>query len=264
MGNFVYHTSRDLNRLRYVYPPGFTTLQQRKHYPFIHQIPRYETSIIPDCQFWVKADAGIGLSGATVNLWADQSGNANNLTSGAATISENGVIFNGTTNYLAGNLSIQFNSKPSDVFVRAQYVEPLTPDDRWLINILQAPEADPTHGISIFRDLNSSSIFGENTATGVGSTSLVTSDGQGSPATFELRSNPTNIIVAVNSIESSPGPSPSSLNLGKISLAAGLTSLLAIQPNTYLNCIIYEVVIFSRVLNTTERNIVTNYLARWG
>jgi len=69
--------------------------------------PRQLTNI----RGWYKADTGITLSGPNVNMWADQSGNGNNLfaTAFAGSFTTNPPTYNATGNPLGG-ASIDFDT----------------------------------------------------------------------------------------------------------------------------------------------------------
>jgi hypothetical protein len=76
--------------------------------PFIKSFDSFNPASISDLKVWLKGDSGITLVGGEVDVWADQSGNGNNVSAASAinrpTIatrnSKNVVVFNGSTKWL--------------------------------------------------------------------------------------------------------------------------------------------------------------------
>jgi hypothetical protein len=76
--------------------------------PFIKSFDSFNPASISDLKVWLKGDSGITLVGGEVDVWADQSGNGNNVSAATAinrpTIStrngKNVLVFNGSTKWL--------------------------------------------------------------------------------------------------------------------------------------------------------------------
>jgi hypothetical protein len=118
----------DLNRYRFTYPVGFTSVVKSKSYPFLHITPNLLTASLPipldapliysaSMLAWYRSDSVI-LSGSLVISMLDKSGNNRHLTNSLPTPllyptyikndplinNQPSVIFNGITNFLSGTI----------------------------------------------------------------------------------------------------------------------------------------------------------------
>jgi hypothetical protein len=94
--------------------------------PFIKSFDSFTPASISDLKVWLKGDSGITLVGGEVDVWADQSGNGNNVSAPAAinrpTLStrngKNALVFNGNNKVLQ-NLTAQLlrNSGAATIIV---------------------------------------------------------------------------------------------------------------------------------------------------
>jgi hypothetical protein len=288
MGNFYVSTTRDLNRLKYIYPTFVKTADRRKIYPFIHQQPRFETTYIPDCMVWYRADAGVVSSGADVSFWADQSGTGMDLTVGHASLSDSGGIsFDGAADYLIGNGGpVQFfQNGNSDTFLRVAY----TRDNVYygvFMDCTQQGGSFNIHGPGFHRNAYFTTnkinpfMLGDNSTGPVWDLDAIPANdgtpGSTNTTTFELRTynpyqpNPNVVYMLANGVSGFNNDSvhhlPQQGNIGQVVFGAQphVSTPLTVLAGTFMKCIIYEAVVFARVLSDAERSIVMAWISRWG
>jgi hypothetical protein len=227
---------------------------------------------ISGCQLWLDgADpAGYGVipaNGATVSTWADKSGNARNVTgSGTPTfLSGGGINFNGTNAFYT-NTNFAYNLSTRSVFLVAkvntykQYAG--------LITFIPNPTSD----------VDQNSITGMSVETAA-NTSLSFNQYLGGPAPVYmsvLTASLTNVNLYNDNMNGTIGTGFVNGNtITNITTAtiAGTTSGFGVgtrwQGSMSLSYLftgaIYEIILYSGPLSTTQRQQVEGYLAwKWG
>lgn len=207
---------------------------------------------VPDLALWLDAmdDSTITLSGNSVTRWADKSGLRNDASGGVApTRSSNGVVFDGTTTFLG----TPYTADPSAETIFAVATWTGSTDGSYAIL-----GTDTTAGRSFLVDQSggSASIRWDNWGLGgYARTSGITSNV--SVLTTGLFTG-TRVQTSVNGGTLSATADVSFSGVGRTNIGAGVSS-------AYFNGTIHEVLVYSNVLQTFERQRVEGYLAwKWG
>lgn len=82
----------------------------------------FDPTTLPGCALWLDGadQSSMTFSGANVTVWSDKSGNNRHASNGTSpTIASNGVVFNGTTQYLATPYTSTLTASGETVFVVA-------------------------------------------------------------------------------------------------------------------------------------------------
>lgn len=205
--------------------------------------------------FWVKADAGVTLSGSDVTEWFDQSGNGNdvvpddNLTFIANALNSKPVIsFNGSTSYASFPINLS-SGTPRTIFIVGKYND-VNRQQEGFIALGFSGSWDQGY---VFREAETNNTYyytpgqiAAPTSTSVANYHIVT-----------IQHFP------VGSDNSTMGINGSFGTGGQISLSAVNQGLIARRDtggNEYAYVNIAEIIIYNRALNGTEINQVQSYL----
>jgi hypothetical protein len=223
---------------------------------------------------WLKADAGVTLSGSNVTAWADQSGNGNNATARTANSTFVSSVINGkpvlrfdgtanliTNNFFAHNydtpITIIAVSKASASTVfggesTARYIYGVTNNGGYDAGLTygaygtETPNFSVSFGISYVsgQDIESSAM-GENQ---VGISSSINS---GTEISAFLNGNAVGTADPANQ-------SGGNNSTGAFSIGSEVT--LDQTDSFFCTCDIAEIIIYNRAITTTERQQVEAYL----
>ena len=206
----------------------------------------FDPKEIQGLSLWLKADAGVTLSGSDVTAWADQSGNGRNGIGAGSPILIN--------NELNGKPVIAFNGTSA----RITGPEPTTSLPVTLI-IVAKPLGEEEVGTMYqqYSDVDNMSFYRWNGGllriyNGVdltGATSV--------PSSFQIFSNAIN---GVNSEIYINGRLDSSGDSGNLTPSGNYHLAHWVGGDTYTNMQIAEVIVYNRVLTTPERQQVEAYL----
>jgi hypothetical protein len=210
---------------------------------------------------WLKADAGVTLSGANVTAWADQSGNGNNATSPAiaptfvssSINSKPAISFNNNSSWMQIPQNSIGNSGNISIFVVLNYVSGLAIFNKGDLQTFEATvwEITTTNGFGFVNYEGGE--FSWNTVP----VSLSTN----TPLLFEGFSSAGVSQLAFNGTNSG---SPSSANVGfnNISQYIGIGGggINGANQGNPLNARIAEIIIYNRQVTTPERQQVEAYL----
>ena len=223
---------------------------------------------------WLKADAGVTLSGSNVTAWADQSGNGNNATaSGTPTLVANSLNSKSGISLDGEGSNDGFLTSP--IFSLA-YNTPIS-----LFGVVKASASTVKGDQSAarwFMNKGGSGDFGIGFTFGGYGSSLNFSAILGSIATSDidllgdsLGENQANIASLISNGSTSTfyqnGTSKNSANNSDLDFTNSSNNGFSIgyQAATvdefFGNCIVYELLIYNRALTTQERQQVEAYLA---
>ena len=222
---------------------------------------------------WLKADAGVTLSGSNVTAWADQSGNGNNATaSGTPTLVANSL--NGKSGISLDGEGSNDGFLTSPIFSLA-YNTPIS-----LFGVVKA-SASTVRGDQLaarwFINKGDSGDFGIGFTFGGYDSSLEFSAILGSIATSDtnlsgdsLGENQANIASLISNGSTSTfyqnGTSKNSANNSDFDLTNSSNNgfsigyQAAVVDEFFCNCIVYELLIYNRAITTPERQQVEAYL----
>jgi hypothetical protein len=206
--------------------------------------------------FWVKADAGVTLSGSYVTEWFDQSGNENDIDRrdnllfiSNALNSKPAISFDGTTSYASFPINLS-SGTPRTIFIVGKYNDV---DNR-------GQEGFIALGFSGSWDLGY--VFRES---GTGNTYYYTPGQIAAPTSTSVANYHIVTIkhFPVGSDNSTMGINGSFGGGSQISLSAinqGLIARRDTSGDEYAYVNIAEIIIYNRELNGTEINQVQSYL----
>lgn len=235
----------------------------------------FSPSNISGLSLWLKADAGVTLSGSNVTAWADQSGNGNNATArtGNATLVSsviNGkpvLRFDGASNLITNNFFVHnYNtpitiiavSKASASTVRgeqptARYIAGATNNGGYEFGLSygaydgENPNFANTYGISY---AGSSDI--ESSPMGENEKRIASTINSGSEISFFL--DATLVGTADPAVNWSGG------NNSTGAFSIGSVVVLDEIDEFFCTCDIAEIIIYNRAVTTPERQQVEAYL----
>jgi len=196
---------------------------------------------------WLKADAGVTLSGSNVDTWADQSGNGKDATaSGTArpTYQSSGIggrpaiSFNGTTNRMTGSQVL--TTAPATVFAVVNFSV-----FQEIGSIFQQTN------FALYRGFQPGSNTGFRIFNGVNLSSSNTIP-NGTAVLLEGVANGASSLLFSNGVQRASGDAGSSGISGGYELASNSGS-----PKTM---VIAEILVYSTNLGTDDRQLVENYL----
>jgi hypothetical protein len=232
--------------------------------------------IIPSSSLslWLKADAGVTLSGANVTGWADQSGNGNNATARTANstlvssvINGKPILrFDGTANLITNNFFAHNYNTPITIIAvskaSASTVFSGNPTARYIMGVANngGYSAGLTYGEYETATPNFSVTFGrayvsgqdiESSAMGENQVGLSSSINSGTLISAFLNGN------SVGTADPA-GQSGGGNSTGEFSIGSEVT--LDEADNFFCTCDIAEIIIYSRAITTPERQQVEAYL----
>jgi hypothetical protein len=235
----------------------------------------FSPSNLSSLSLWLKADAGVTLSGSNVTAWADQSGNGNDATAriGNATfvssvINQRPVLrFDGTANLLTNNflvnnyntpLTIIAVSKASGSTVRgnqptARYVVGATYHGGWEYGLCygayggEFPNFSVGYGISF----ESGGVEIESSPMGENEIRIASTINNGSEILFFL--NGSSIGTADPASQSGGNDSTGAFSIGS-------DVVFDEHDDFFCVCDIAEILIYNRAITTQERQQVELYL----
>lgn len=214
--------------------------------------PRFYPSQLPGLALWLDAadTTTITLSGSNVTAWNDKSSNARNATGGVSpTTATNGVVFDGTSQYL----TTTYSAVPSAESFFCVTTWTGATDRNYCIIGTSAANG---------RDFNVQQLSGVNTirwdAWGVGSWAATSGVQSGVPFLASGIFTGTSGQTALNGGPLSTSESFSFSGTGTTNIGAGVLG-------DYYQGTINEIVVYSSTLGIADRQKVEGYLAwKWG
>jgi len=206
---------------------------------------------------WLKADAGVSLSGSNVTAWADQSGNGNNATmfnNPQLTTNELNskpvISFDGSTNY--GSFPVSLGTSSKTIFIVGKYNNTERAQEGFI-----ALENNGTFDLGyVFRDAYSQQTnyyFNDGTY------------GQAAAPTFTSVANyhiaTVNHSLGSDSTMGINGVLGSGSAVGVAPVSGGVIAIRNLSFDDYASIKIAEIIIYNRALTTAECQRVETYLA---
>lgn len=270
-----------------------TSVLPQRH-PFIQYTPTLRNLApidVPDCILWLDAadSSSITTSGANVTGWADKSGNANSVNEVSATAPtyspiSRAITFTCTnTNYLRGSIGTTYQDNAT-VFVVGSLTSNASATGTVRMFVLGSNDATDNSFVdqlNVVRQSSPSPILATYVATGDNPTGYATNLQTAVVTAYDTIFLYTNTSTydgtnfTVNTLYNGNTQTYSSRTaafsviggytryINKYSIGSFLTAAPAITNS--FNGNINEIVVFSRVLSTSERQTVEGYLGwKWG
>lgn len=216
--------------------------------------------VIPGCALWLDAadPSTLTLSGTNVTAWADKSGNSNNATAqtGNATYSSNGVVFTGA----------QMLQTPLSAVMTQQSVffVGLSASNAASMSVVSIFSANLTTGYAYTLSNNQPQVLR------YGGTIVMTGPAITQNIRFlyntTMTSGGSSFLYANGTQTASNLTTPAISGTGAtVSIGAYYYPAADPGPNGYFTGTLNEIIIFSNVLSTGQRQQVEGYLAwKWG
>ena len=214
---------------------------------------------ITGLSLWLKADAGVTLSGSNVTAWADQSANAYSL----VPIDQNSP--NITT--IGGKTFIEF-TKTNNQGLSNSSIEITSP-----FTFFSVTKMKPTNGGRIFSSYNTTPLIGSWSADNENGTAYSDRFFSGYEWLAEGEQQSTNVLLTtasvdgdLNSVFKQNGGSETTSTASDIVVFSGISIGGGWLPSGYSeyieqsNSFVAEFIIYNRVLTTVERQQVEAYL----
>jgi len=239
----------------------------------IRKVGGFSPGNLSGLSLWLKADAGVSLSGSNVTAWADQSGNGNNGTAktGNATKVSNVINgkpvlrFDGTANLITNNFFANNYNTPITIIgvakASASTVRGEQPTARYIAGATNNGGYETALSFGVNKPPNFACNIG---ISYVGGTDIESNPiGENAIAVSTEINNGSQISFFVN------GSSIGSINASNWSGGNNSTGAFAIGSSITLDEIdnfffvgdIAEIIIYNRAITTTERQQVEGYLA---
>jgi hypothetical protein len=223
-----------------------------------YYIPPFTPTDLAGCSLWLDAadPTSLTLSGSTVTTWADKSGNSKNATAlTAASYANNGLVFTGTQSY---DIPLNFTSTQSG-FIVVSHASTNTMDVLGMRYI-----SGTTPGYQIIISGNTQWINAWGGARVV--TGRVVN--QNTPFlygyTFQSGGATGTNITYANGVQTGTNGSTAPTLSGSATLMIGSYVNGGTQAEYFIGTI-NEIVLYSTILTTTQRQMVENYLSwKWG
>jgi len=224
---------------------------------------------------WLKANAGVTLSGSNVTAWTDQSGNGNNASvNNGAPLFENNVInnnpaifFDGASTLITEEFLPIIKTTPITMFAvikaNRDSVRQNGDDARWLMNVTDNGDYifgfnfGPYGGSPITASLMAGDsydfedVIQDSQQFGKPEVALCCGTNNGTTITFYKNGSSKGILAT--------SPYSSSSNYGSFGIGAQITPNEG-NPIIQAVCYVAEVIIYNRSITTSERQQVESYL----
>lgn len=218
---------------------------------------------IPGCALWLDAadSSTITASSGSVSQWKDKSGNGNNGTAtGSPTLSGGGILFNGSSQYITGPVSVTGSNLT--VFTVANTVAGGSTFTAGRIVSGAATGTNdfdntPSMDILVYNPFSSLTLMSFRNYVALSSVTTPTNARFLAVSQTNATTNTVYLNGTAGTATSLTGAAVGAFNMGQYSVATGLGTSGSIA---YYNGYVYEVLFYSADLTTVQRQQVEQYL----